>query len=209
MLLDAAQSAGHLSLSVDSLGVDMLAFTGHKGLLGPQGVGGLWVRDGVEVAPLIFGGTGSRSESAEMPDRFPDRLEAGTQNAPGIAGLLAGVEWLVREGVETLHARSMRLKRQLLSALARVPAVEIRSPSLAEGGAIVTVTSPTASPADLALRLEREHGIEVRAGLHCAPGAHEVLGTLQSGALRLSMGWATTEDDVRRAAEALARITDT
>jgi cysteine desulfurase / selenocysteine lyase len=207
VLLDAAQSAGHLPLDVEALGVDMLAFTGHKGLLGPQGVGGLWVREGVDVAPLLFGGTGSESDSAAMPEAYPDHLEAGSQNVPGIAGLLAGVEWLGKAGVTTIHARASALKEDLLSRLARLEGVEIRSPATAAGGAIVTLTSRTLAPAELARRLEREHRIEARAGLHCAPGAHAVLGTLETGALRLSLGWATDADDVRRAAEALERIT--
>jgi cysteine desulfurase / selenocysteine lyase len=207
VLLDAAQSAGHLPVDVDALGVDLLAFTGHKGLLGPQGVGGLWVREGVEVTPLLYGGTGSESASPGMPAAFPDHLEAGSQNAPGIAGLLAGVEWLARRGVAELHAREMELKDELLSLLARVPGVEIRSPAVSRGGGIVMLTSPVAAPAELVRRLEREHGIEARAGLHCAPGAHAALDTLETGGLRLSVGWKTNENDVRRAADALALIT--
>jgi cysteine desulfurase / selenocysteine lyase len=208
VLLDAAQSAGHIPVDVETLGVDLLAFTGHKGLLGPQGVGGLWVREGIEVAPLLFGGTGSRSDSPAMPEAYPDHLEAGTQNVPGIAGLLAGVEWLDREGIAAVHARAAALKQDLLSRLARVPGVEIRSPATPSGGAIVTLTSRSVAPAELASRLEREHGVEARAGLHCAPEAHAALGTLQTGALRLSLGWSSTAEDVRHAADAVARITE-
>jgi cysteine desulfurase / selenocysteine lyase len=206
VLVDAAQSAGHVPIDAPGLGADLFAFTGHKGLLGPQGVGGLWVREGVEVAPLLYGGTGSDSASPEMPALLPDRLEAGTQNGPGIAGLLAGVEWLLARGVEDLHARESALKRSLRERLGGVGGLRLRSPAAPEGTAIVTLTADTLPPAELALRLEREHGVLVRAGLHCAPGAHAAIGTQETGAVRLSIGWATTETDVARAAAALARI---
>ncbi|CAN5804877.1 aminotransferase class V-fold PLP-dependent enzyme [soil metagenome] len=207
VLLDAAQSVGHRPVDVSDLGVDLLAFTGHKGLLGPQGVGGLWVREGLQLAPLLYGGTGSQSEDTAMPAALPDRLEAGSQNAPGIAGLLAGVEWVVAEGIPKLHEREMALKAELVSSLAALPNVDVRSPAAPGGGAIVMLTCPAVAPAELAWRLESEHGIEARAGLHCAPGAHEAIGTLATGALRLSIGWATTAVDIRRVVEALARIT--
>jgi cysteine desulfurase / selenocysteine lyase len=207
VLLDAAQSAGHLPVDVEALGVDLLAFTGHKGLLGPQGVGGLWVREGVDVSPLLFGGTGSESDEAAMPAAYPDHLEAGSQNGPGIAGLLAGVEWLATHGVAEVHTREMELKAELLALLEPLDGIEIRSPATTDGGAIVLVTSPHLAPAELARRLESQHGIETRAGLHCSPGAHAALGTIQTGALRISAGWATTRHDIHRVAEALAMIT--
>jgi cysteine desulfurase / selenocysteine lyase len=206
VLVDAAQSAGHLPVDAPALGADLLAFTGHKGLLGPQGVGGLWVREGVEVAPLLYGGTGSDSASPEMPALLPDRLEAGTQNGPGIAGLLAGVEWLLARGVEDLHARESALKRALRERLGVVAGLRLRSPAAPGGTAIVTLTADAVHPGELARRLECEHGVLVRAGLHCAPGAHAAIGTQETGAVRLSIGWATTETDVARAAAALARI---
>jgi cysteine desulfurase / selenocysteine lyase len=207
VLLDAAQSAGHLPIDVEALGVDLLAFTGHKGLLGPQGVGGLWVREGVDVSPLLFGGTGSESAEAAMPAAYPDHLEAGSQNGPGIAGLLAGVEWLAANGLAEVHTREMERKAELLALLEPLHGVEIRSPAAPRGGAIVLVTSPHLAPAEMARRLESEHGIETRAGLHCSPGAHAALGTLQTGALRISAGWATTRQEIQRVAEALAIIT--
>ncbi|CAN5837565.1 aminotransferase class V-fold PLP-dependent enzyme [soil metagenome] len=207
VLLDAAQSAGHLPLDVEALGVDLLAFTGHKGLLGPQGVGGLWVREGVGVSPLLFGGTGSESGEATMPAAFPDHLEAGSQNGPGIAGLLAGVEWLAANGVAEVHSREMARKAELLALLEPLDGVEIRSPAAPDGGAIVMITSPNLAPAEMARRLESEHGIETRAGLHCSPGAHAALGTLETGALRISAGWATSRQEIIRVANALAMIT--
>lgn len=203
VLLDAAQSAGHLPLDAEALGVDLLAFTGHKGLLGPQGTGGLWVREGVEVRPLLSGGTGGDSLPEAMPTAYPDHLEAGTQNGPGIAGLLAGVEWIRARGVEALHARERELKGELRRELEAVSGLRLLSPAAPEGVGIVTLASERLPAEVLALRLEREHGIQARAGLHCAPEVHSVLNTRETGAVRLSVGWATTESDVRRAAEAL------
>ncbi|HEU0014326.1 MAG TPA: aminotransferase class V-fold PLP-dependent enzyme, partial [Longimicrobium sp.] len=105
VLVDAAQSAGHLPVDVQVMGIDLLAFTGHKGLLGPQGTGGLWIREGIELPPMFIGGTGGDSDSPDMPERLPDRLEAGSMNGPGIAGLLAGVEWLTERGMDAVHRR--------------------------------------------------------------------------------------------------------
>ncbi|HET6230849.1 MAG TPA: aminotransferase class V-fold PLP-dependent enzyme [Longimicrobiaceae bacterium] len=206
VLVDAAQSAGHLPIDVQAMGIDLLAFTGHKGLLGPQGTGGLWVREGIDVAPVISGGTGAESADAEMPAAMPDRLEAGTQNAPGIAGLLAGVEFLRGRGVDALHVREMRLKARLRDRLAAIPRVHVHSPAAPDGVGIVTVTADGIDPAELALRLDREHAVLTRAGLHCAPEAHRILGTARTGAVRFSVGWATTDEDVERAGDAMQAI---
>jgi cysteine desulfurase / selenocysteine lyase len=206
LLVDAAQTAGHLPVDVQAMGVDLLAFTGHKGLLGPQGTGGLWVRDGVEVAPTLFGGTGGDSDSPDMPALLPDRLEAGSMNGPGIAGLLAGVEWVEARGVEATHAHEAALKARLRARLEGIPGVRLLSPAAPEGVGIVTFLIDGIDPSEAARRLDREHGVLCRAGLHCAPGTHALLGTLGSGALRFSVGWATTGEEVDRAAAAVARL---
>ena len=206
VLVDAAQTAGHLPLDVDRLGVDLLAFTGHKGLLGPQGTGGLWVREGIEVAPLLHGGTGADSATPAMPAAYPDHLEAGSQNAPGIAGLLAGIEWVQRRGVAALHQHESALADRLIAGIRGIAGVTIHSPTVGERVGIVTITCAGMSAADLATQLERRHQVLTRAGLHCAPGAHEVLGTLEAGAVRLSTGWATTESEIDRAVLALADL---
>lgn len=206
VLLDAAQSAGHLPLDAAALGVDLLAFTGHKGLLGPQGTGGLWVREGVELPPLLAGGTGADSSDPAMPAALPDRLEAGTQNGPGLAGLLAGVRWVAARGPAALHAEEARLKARLREALEAAPGVRLRSPAAPDGAGIVTLTVDGVDAAEAARRLDRDHGVLTRAGLHCAPESHAVLGTEREGAVRLSVGWATTVAGVDRAAEAVAAV---
>lgn len=206
VLIDAAQSAGHVEIDVDKQGIDLLAFTGHKGLLGPQGIGGLWVREGVEVDPIIRGGTGGDSANPHMPVALPEALEAGTQNGPGIAGLLAGVEWLLERGVDRVHDHEADLKRQLIHLLEGIPAVRIRSPAAPDGVGIVTITVDGFTPAEIATELDREFGILTRAGLHCAPEPHEVLGTLETGGIRFSVGWASSSADIDCAAGALATL---
>lgn len=203
VLLDAAQSAGHIPVKVDALGVDLLAFTGHKGLLGPQGTGGLWVRDGVTVAPGISGGTGGDSLPEGMPDVYPDHLEAGTLNGPGIAGLLAGVEWLAQRGIDAQHAKEQALKERLHAALSASEFITVHSPRDPSGAGIVTFTSRTLASDVVAAALDREYGIQTRAGLHCAPEAHEVIGTQSTGAVRMSLGWASSHTDVDRAVAAV------
>ena len=206
VLVDAAQSAGHLPIDVQAMGIDLLAFTGHKGLLGPQGTGGLWVRDGIDLPPVFLGGTGGDSDSPDMPALLPDRLEAGSQNGPGIAGLLAGVEWLAERGIDAVHAREIDLKLRLWDALDLIPGVTLLSPPAEDGVGIVMMNLAGVDAAELARRLDREFGILVRAGLHCSPGQHDAMGTGAAGAVRFSDGWATTEAEVDRAAAAVARM---
>jgi cysteine desulfurase/selenocysteine lyase len=209
VLVDAAQSAGHLPIDVQAMGIDLLAFTGHKGLLGPQGTGGLWIREGIELPPALFGGTGGDSDSPDMPTLLPDRLEAGSMNGPGIAGLLAGVEWLTERGVDAVMRHEAEMKGRLADALAGIPGVTIHSTRLSHTAGIVTITIDGVDPAEAALRLDREFGVLVRAGLHCAPESHVILATERAGAIRFSVGWATTEAEVDRAAAAVARIAET
>jgi cysteine desulfurase / selenocysteine lyase len=208
-IVDLAQLAGHGAFDAAAAGVDVVAFTGHKGLLGPQGIGGLWVRPGLELEPLLTGGTGGDSLLRTMPDPMPDHLEAGSVNGPGIAGLLAGVEAVLDEDVGALHARLARLKLLLHDGLAAIEGVRVLSPPAPEGVPIVTVVSDIVEPAIMAARLDREHGVLTRAGLHCAPEVHRMLGTAQTGAVRFSLGWATTADDVRRSIAAAAAVVAT
>ena len=198
VLVDAAQSAGHLTVDVERQGIDLLAFTGHKGLLGPQGTGGLWIREGIEIPPVLFGGTGGDSDSPDMPALLPDRLEAGSQNGPGIAGLLAGVNWVLDRQVSDINFEEMRVKGRLWRRAAGHSRRRIHSVpddyDQATGVGIVTITMDGMDSAAMARRLDAEFGVLVRAGLHCAPESHEILGTGATGAVRFSVGWATTED---------------
>lgn len=203
VLVDTAQSAGHLS--VDLSDADLVAFTGHKGLLGPQGTGGLWVREGLAIPPLLCGGTGGDSSRREMPSALPDGLEAGTLNGPGIAGLGAGCRELLSIGLPTVQERISRLKVRLWDGLSSIDGVQVLSPRARDGGGIVTLVPRQGDPARLAHSLDRAHGVLGRAGLHCAPEAHGLLGTLETGALRLSVGWGAEEQDVDRALEAVDR----
>lgn len=207
VLVDAAQWGGHFLGGLADQGADLVAFTGHKALLGPQGIGGLWVREGVDIEPLCFGGTGGDSLRREMPGSMPDRLEAGSSNTPGMAGLMAGIAFLEKEGVGALHRREMELKARLREGLSSLPGVRVLSPPGADGVGIVTLISDRVDPPMLASRLDREWGVMVRHGLNCAPEVHRILGTTATGAVRLSLGWASTREDVDRAVEAVDALT--
>jgi cysteine desulfurase family protein len=208
VLVDAAQAAGHMHLNVAEDNVDMVALTGHKGLLGPQGTGALWVRADVAVDPLMRGGTGGDSMLREMPATYPDHLEAGTSNAPGLAGLLASIEWIQTRGVQQLHEHGAEMKRRLRAGLESIPGVRVLSPPAPEGVALVTITADSVDVPTLAARIDQEYGVLTRAGLHCAPEVHRLLGTERTGAVRFSLGWSTTAEQVDLAIEAVAHVTD-
>ena len=203
-LVDSAQAAGHVP--VDWGHADFVAFTGHKALLGPQGTGGLWVRPGVDLEPFVAGGTGGDSLNRSMPTAWPDHLEAGTANGPGLAGLAAGAAWVAARGVRHLHTEAARLKARLRDGLAQVATIQLLSPAAPDGAAIVTVRSTAMDAATLARELDREHDVQVRPGLHCAPEVHRLLGTTATGAVRFSLGWASTDADVDAAIEGTARV---
>ena len=207
VLVDAAQSVGHLPVDHAREGADLIAFTGHKGLLGLQGTGGLWVRPGLEVRPLLTGGTGGDSLDREMPTAMPDHLEAGTGNTAGLAGLLAGCEYLLGRGVAAVHRHEAGLKARLRAGLAAISGVSVLTPPAPDGAGIVTVVHDRIDPGALAGRLDRDFGVLARPGLHCAPEVHRLLGTHATGALRFSLGWCSTAGDVDRALEAVEAIT--
>jgi cysteine desulfurase / selenocysteine lyase len=217
-LVDAAQSAGHIPINVESMGIDLLAFPGHKGLMGPLGTGGLFIRPGLEdqVDPLREGGTGLRSEEETQPRTLPDKYEPGSQNAIGIAGLLAAVEWIARRG-DAHWAHERTLIEAMIEGLIEIGAA---GPAAGRHGlrllgpvdaaarvGVFSVVHESIPPQELAVILEQEFGILGRAGLHCAPRAHASLGTVAGGgAFRLSTGPFLTPGEVRRACLALAEV---
>ncbi len=205
MIVDGAQAGGHLDVDLATLGVDAWACAGHKGLLGPQGVGVLYLSPQCEPAELVMGGTGGgESEDPIGPRGRPDRYEAGTPNVPGVIGLGAAARW-IRDHGETQRARETALTRRLLGGLAGIQGFRVLGPAADEPRVPVVSIVHEHVPADrLAFALDRRYGIAVRSGLHCAPWAHRVLGTIECGALRLSVGFGVTESDVDMALEALA-----
>lgn len=197
ILVDAAQTAGVLPIDVTAQGIDLLAVPGHKGLLGPTGTGALYVAPGVELRPIRQGGTGSRSEQLRQPDELPDRLEAGTLNTVGIAGLGAAVRSLGEDGLARVRAHEQALTARLLAGLAEIPGVRVYGPGdAARQVAVVSVTVDGWDPLDLGAALDTSFGIAVRSGLHCAPLAHRTLGTYPQGTVRLAPGATTTPVEI-------------
>jgi cysteine desulfurase family protein len=209
-LVDAAQTAGHVSIDAAAWGIDFLATSGHKGLGGPLGTGVLYVRPGREreLTPLRFGGTGSHSEQDEQPDELPDRYESGNHNAPGLVGLAAALEHLVSANLAADRDREEMLTGRLIEGLRSIPRVTVHVPGPIEHQlGVVSFSSPDFDPQTLAALLDHEFQIQTRAGLHCAPKAHAWLGTLASGGtVRLSLGHATTDSEVAAAVNAVRTI---
>jgi selenocysteine lyase/cysteine desulfurase len=207
LLVDGAQGAGHLDVDVTALGADAYACSGHKALLGPQGIGLLYLRPGLDAEQLLEGGTGGSSSGDQVqPRERPDRYESGTPNTPGIAGLGAAVRMLIERGAE-IRANEARLARRLREGLLEMPHVTLLGPGPGEESVpVVSFVSDTAAPDRIAFELDRGHGIAVRSGLHCAPWAHRAIGTGETGAVRFGIGWATTGDDIDAALRALRTV---
>ena len=211
-IVDSAQTAGAFDIDMKKSGISALAFTGHKGLLGPQGTGGFIITDELagQMEPLISGGTGSFSHTEEVPEILPDRFEAGTLNLPGIAGLGAALKFLRAKGTDRILAHERQMTQLFLDQIASLEesgCLKIAGPrTAAERSAVVSVCPQHMDPSQLAFRLEKEYGILTRVGLHCAPSAHKSLGTFPSGTVRFSFGWATAEEEIHAAAQALDKL---
>ncbi len=233
LLMDAAQTAGSIPIDVQALGIDFLAFTGHKALFGPQGTGGLYIREGLSVNPLKRGGTGSVSENEEQPEFFPDFMESGTQNNVGIAGLGAGVQFILDTGVETIRRHEMELLKAMADGLKDVVGLTLYGPLKPEmqvpivsvtfddvlpeglhhtiggcGGRAIPATFENIHPQEAGSILRTEFEISVRVGIHCAPLAHKALGTFPDGTVRFSLGYFNTLEEVRIAVQAINRIAE-
>lgn len=207
ILVDAAQTAGCYPVNVQELGIDLLAFPGHKGLLGPQGTGGLYIHPDIDLEPLHHGGTGSQSEESEQPAVRPDRYEAGTVNTPGIAGLGAGVEAVLERGVERIHRHEWELTQYLMKELQAIPGVRLIGPEIGKPRTgIVAFAIDGRDASEIAFTLDREYGIAVRAGYHCTPLGHRTAGTLQGGAIRASVGYMTTEAELQALIDAILKM---
>ncbi|MDQ0113170.1 aminotransferase class V-fold PLP-dependent enzyme [Paenibacillus harenae] len=208
LLVDAAQSAGILPVDVRGMGIDLLAFPGHKGLLGPQGTGGLYIDPQVDLVPMLHGGTGSQSEAREQPQVRPDKYEAGTQNTPGLAGLRAGVQYVLNETVQNIHNKEWTLAQRMMEGLTTVPGLKLLGPKLGEQRTgIVAFVVDGIDPSELSFILDQHYRIAVRAGFHCTPLAHACAGTSATGAVRASVGLFTTEEEVDVLTKAMREIT--
>ena len=206
-LIDASQTAGVIPIHIEKLAVDMLAFTGHKGLLGPTGTGGLYIRDSVPLVPLIRGGTGSASASETQPDFLPDAYESGTPNVVGIAGLGAAVQFLADVGVDAVMAHERKLLARFISGALAIPEITVYGTGDAKlGCGLVSFNIAGATPSEVSLMLDESFGILSRPGLHCAPAAHRTLGTFPTGTVRFSFSWFNTREEVDQALSALTEI---
>ena len=206
-VVDSSQGAGVLPLDMVAMLISVLCFTGHKGLMGPQGTGGLCVAEGVEIRPLKVGGSGVQSYSRTHPTEMPTRLEAGTLNGHGIAGLGAGVEWLLETGIDKIHAREVALAKRFYDGVKDIPGVKIYGDfSHWNRTAVVTLNLGDYDSGEVSDALWEDYGIATRPGAHCAPLMHMALGTVEQGAVRFSFSWFNTEEEVDTAINAMKEL---
>lgn len=211
-IVDSAQTAGVLPIDMQAMHIDALAFTGHKGLLAPQGSGGFVLRESIidAIAPLIVGGTGSLSHTEHTPCFMPDKFEAGTLNLPGIAGLHASLTWLQQQGISKILTHELALTQQFLDGLQQLEAQNllniIGKRDCTDRVGVVSLSTDKMDIAELAFILADKYGIATRVGLHCAPNAHKTLGTYPTGTLRFSFGWHNTAEEVNIALQALEEV---
>lgn len=208
-MLDTAQSAGAYPIDVQKSNIDLLAFTGHKSLYGPVGTGGLFIHNGIDIKPLKYGGTGSRSDEEYQPDFLPDKFESGTLNIVGIAGLSAGVRYVMNKGVENIRKQECDLTQRLIDGLTCIPKVKVYGDLDAKKRVgVVSFNVEGISPSEVALCLDERFDILCRASLHCAPSAHKTIGTFPEGTVRLSLGIFNTDDDVNFVIDAVRKIAE-
>ena len=207
--VDAAQTAGSYPIDVEEMNIDVLAFTGHKSLFGPSGTGGLYIREGLdnEIEPFCIGGTGSRSEVEEQPDFMPDRYEAGTPNTVGIAGLQAGVDFVLFKGVDQIKRQEALLVKMFIEGLKSMPGIILYGhDSVDQRTPVVSFNIEGTDPAEIALQLDERFKIMSRSGIHCAPSAHKTIGTYPHGTVRFSFSYFNTEEQIIKALDVLNKI---
>ncbi len=207
LIVDAAQTAGVINVDVSTMGIHLLAFPGHKGFYGPTGTGGLYIDDGLELAPLKEGGTGSNSELPGQPEVLPDRFESGTVNSVGIAGLAAGLKFLRREGMESIRQHEMELTQRFLNGAKEIKGLVVYGPDeLYERTPVVSFNLEGKSTGLVGTALDQTYNIACRAGLHCAPDAHKTLGTFAQRLIRFSFSYFNSKKEIGFALRSLAEI---
>lgn len=206
-LVDSAQSAGAMKIDVKEDNIDILAFTGHKSLLGPMGTGGLIINTDIDIKPLKAGGTGGDSAYEYQPDYYPNHLETGTSNVSGIAGLREAIKFLNKEGIENIHNKEKELTKYALEKLETVKDIEIYGPKDCEKMlSVISFNIKYKRPEDVGSILDQKYDIMLRAGLHCAPTAHSVIGTKDRGTLRIGLGYFNKKEDIDKLVEALNNL---
>ena len=207
LVVDASQTAGAAPIDMQKMGIDVLCFTGHKSLMGPQGTGGLRVRPGVEIRPFKVGGTGVQTYLPQQPREYPTRLEAGTLNGHGIAGLMAAMDYIRSVGRETIRSHELALARRFYEGAANTPGVTVYGDfSSWDRAPIVTLNIRDYDSSQVSDVLAQDYGIATRAGAHCTPRLHRALGTVERGAVRFSFGWMNTEEETDAALAAVREI---
>jgi len=207
LLVDAAQTAGAYPINVEAMNIDLLAFTGHKAMYGPQGTGGLYIREGIDLKPLKWGGTGSRSEEEYQPDFSPDKYESGTPNIVGLAGLGAGVRFVLSEGIDKIREKETDSTQKLLDGLTNIEGVTVYGGlDVDRQVGLVSFNIESVLPSEVGFQLDEEYEIMCRVGLHCAPAAHKTIGTFPIGTVRLSLSHFTTEEEVEETIRAVDEI---
>lgn len=206
-LVDAAQTAGIYDIDVKKFNISLLAFPGHKGLLGPQGTGGLYISEDINIKQMKEGGTGSSSESLLQPEIIPDRYESGTPNSPGIVGLGAGVDYILKTGIENIRRHEQELTKYMLEGLMEISSMKIYGPKdEKKQGAVISLNIGNEDSSEISYILDKVFNIGTRPGLHCAPLAHRTIGTLEQGTVRFSIGPFNTKEHIDKALDALREI---
>lgn len=208
-LVDASQTAGVYDINVAEINVDMIAAPGHKCLLGPQGTGILYIREGLSINILKEGGTGSKSEDLFQPDLLPDKYESGTHNTPGIVGLNEGVKFILEKGTDNIRDYEEKLCQYMLDKLEDVQNIKVYGPKDSKKrAAVISINIDNMDSGEITYILDSEYDIATRSGIHCSPLAHETLGTLEQGAVRFSLGYFNTKEDIDKAIGALQEISN-
>lgn len=205
--LDAAQSAGVYPIDVEKMNIDMLAFPGHKSLLGPQGTGGLYIKKGIDIVETFQGGTGSASDLLEQPHMMPDKFESGTPNAPGLVGLGSGIDYILETGMDKIRKHEENLTRHFIEEVEKIKEIKIYGPKKIELHApVVALNIGDRDSSEISYILDQDYDIGVRPGLHCAPLAHKTIGSFEQGAVRFSFGFKNTHDEIELGIKALKEI---